>query len=146
MAALHAVHQEQQLLLVTQLAQPQQIVRRGGRDAAFALHAFNQNRHRRRGQRGAHRGEVVVRHMPEARHQRLKPALHLVLSRGGNARERAPVKRIERGENFEASLVVAKLAGELEQSLIRLAAAVAEKNFARPQMSDETGGQPALGL
>ena len=43
MAALHAVHEQQQFLLVAQRAQAEQIFRRGGRDAAFALHAFDQN-------------------------------------------------------------------------------------------------------
>jgi len=43
MAALHAVHEQQHFLLVAQGAQAQQVFRHGGRDAAFALHAFDQD-------------------------------------------------------------------------------------------------------
>ena len=68
MAALHAVHEQQQLLLVAQLAQAEQVFGRGGHHAAFALDAFDHDGGGRGRERGAHGGEVVVRHLPEAGH------------------------------------------------------------------------------
>ena len=81
--------------------------------------------------RGAHGVEIVVGHVPEARHHRLEPFLHFLLTGGGNARERAAVERIDRGEDLEPAFVMAELARELEQAFVRLGAAVAEKDFAR---------------
>ena len=43
MTALDGVHQQQQILLVAQLPQPQQILRCGGSDPALALDAFDEN-------------------------------------------------------------------------------------------------------
>ena len=53
MAALHAVHEQQQLLLIAQLAQAQQVLRRRGRHPAFALDAFDQDRRRWPGESAA---------------------------------------------------------------------------------------------
>ena len=145
-SALHAVQEQQQFLFIAQRAQAEQIFRRRGDDTALALDAFDQDGRRRRGDCGPRRREVVVRHMPETRDHRLEALLHLVLAGGGDAGERAAVKRIERGEDFEAAFVVPELAGELVKSFVRLRAAVAKKHLAGRQAFDDLLRQPALRL
>ena len=77
---------------------------------------------------------------------RLKPLLDLLLAGRGDAGERAAVEGIERGDDFEAAFVVAELAGQLEQALIGLDAAVAEEAFAGADEADQRLRQPALRL
>ena len=79
--------------------------------------------------------QIVVGHLPKARHHRLEPFLDLLLPGRGNARQRAAVEGVERGDDLEPALVVAELARELEQAFVGLAAAVAEKAFARADAS-----------
>ena len=124
----------------------EQIFRRGGRDTAFALHAFDQDGDGRGRNRVARGGQIIERNVPEARRRRLKTFLDLVLAGRGNARQCASVKGIRRGQNFKPAFVVAELAGELEQSFVGLRAAVGKKAFARAEALDEFGGQPALRL
>ena len=146
MAALDAVHEQQQFFLVAQLPQAEQIFRRGGRDAAFALHAFDQDgdgRGRNRVPRGV---QIVERNVPETRRHRLEPFFHLVLAGGGDAGERPAMKGIRRRENFKPALVVAEFPGQLEQTFIRLRAAVGEKAFARADALDDFSREPALRL
>ena len=131
MPALHAVHEQQQLLFVAQLAQAEQVFRRGGRHAAFALDAFDHDGGRRGRKRGAHGGQVVVGHLPEARHHRLKALLDLLLAGGGDACQRPAVEGIEGGDDFKAAFVVAELAGELEQALIGLARRCCRRSICR---------------
>ena len=144
MAALDAVHEQQQLFLVAQRAQAQQIFRRRGRDAALALDALDQNGGGRGRNRVARGGQIIVGNVPEARHHRLKAFFDFVLAGGGNARQRAAVKGIDRRENFKTALVMAEFARELEKPFICLRPAVAEKNFAGADAFDQLGGQPAL--
>ncbi len=146
MSALHAVHEQQQFFLVAQRAQAEQIFRRGGRHAAFALHAFNHDGDRRRRNRVARGFQIVERNVPETRRHRLKTFFYFVLAGCGNARERASVKGIRRRQNFKPAFVVAEFARELEQAFVRLRAAVAEKNFARADAFHNFGGEPALRL
>ena len=129
MAALHAVHEQQQFFLVAQRAQAEQIFRRGGRDAAFALHAFNHDGDGRGRNRVARRVQIVERNVPEARHHRLETFFDLVLAGGGDAGQRAAVKGIRRRQNFKPAFVVAEFPRELEQAFVRLRAAVGEKNI-----------------
>jgi hypothetical protein len=132
MSALHAVHEQQQFFLVAQPPQAEQIFRRGGRDAAFALHAFNQNGDCRRRNGFARRFQIVERNVPEARHHRLETFFNLVLAGGGDARQRAAMKGICRRDDLKTAFVVAEFARELEQSFVRLRAAVAKKTLPAP--------------
>ena len=116
----------------------------GGRHAAFALDAFDHDGGGGGRKRGAHGFEIVVRHLPEARHHRFKPLLDLLLAGRGDARERPAVEGIERGDDLEPAFVVAELAGQLEQAFIRLDAAVAEEAFAGADEADQRLRQPAL--
>ena len=115
-----------------------------GRDAALALHAFNQNGDGRRRNRVARRVQIVERNVPEARRHRLEPFLHLVLAGGGNAGQRAAVKGIRGRQNFKPAFVVAEFPGQFEQAFVGLGAAVGKKAFAGADAFDQFGGQPAL--
>ena len=146
MSALHAVHEQQEFFLVAQRAQAEQIFRRGGRDAAFALHAFNQDGDRRGRNRVARGGQIVERNVPETRRHRLETLFDLVLAGGGDAGQRAAVKRIRRRQNFKPAFVVAEFPRQLEQAFVGFRAAVGKKTFAGADAFDEFGGQPALRL
>src|SRR6266516_6537326 len=79
-------------------------------------------------------------------HGRLEAFLDFLLTRRGQARQRSAVKRIEGGDDFVAAFVVTELARQLEQSFVRLRAAVAEKQFARSEQIDQGFGQAPLRL
>src|SRR5207249_6585759 len=64
--------------------------------------------------------------------------------RRGDARQRSAVKRIQRRDNFVAAFAVAKLARQLEQSLIGFRAAVAEKHFTGREQVDQRLSQASL--
>ena len=146
MPVLHAVHEEQQLLLVAQLPQAEQILRRRLQHASFGLDAFDQHGRGRGRNRPAHGVQVVERHMPEARNHGFKPLLDLVLAGGGDACQRPAVKGIQRCEDLEPAFLVAELAGELEQAFVGLAAAVAEKHLAGTDFVHQRLRQAALRL
>ena len=90
--------------------------------------------------------EVVVGHLPEARHHRLEPFLDLLLAGRGDARQRPAVEGVDGGDDFKPAFVVAELAGQLEQALVGLDAAVAEEAFAGADEADQRLRQPALRL
>ena len=146
MAALHAVHEQQQLLFVAQLAQAEEVLRGGGHHAAFALDALDHNGGCRRRERGAHGGEIIVRNLAETGHLRLKALLDLLLAGRGYAGERPAVEGVNRCNDFKAAIVVTELAGQLEQALIGLDAAIAEEAFARANEADKRLRQAALRL
>ena len=144
MPILHAVHKQHQVMLITQLAQAQQIIRLGGRHSTFALNAFHQNRDRCRRDQRPHSRKIVVRRVAKSRNARAESLLDLLLSSGRNASQGAPMKGIEGGENLEPALIVSELARQLEQPFIGLAAAITEETFARPEQAYQRLGQPAL--
>src|SRR5690349_10324305 len=84
--------------------------------------------------------------MAEPGHQRFKAFLNLVLAGGGDACQRAPVKRIDGRENFKSPFIVAKFPRELEQSFVRLRATVAEKHLSRRNEGHDRFGQATLRL
>src|ERR1043165_5217801 len=84
--------------------------------------------------------------MAKAGHARFKPFFDFLLASGGDAREGAAVKRIDRGQDLETAFFVAKFAAELEQAFIGLSAAVAKENFARSDLFDDGLGEAALRL
>jgi hypothetical protein len=145
-AALHAIHEEEQLLFVTQLPEAKQILWGRGRNTALALDAFDHDGRGRGGQGGAHGIKVIVWHLPKARHHRLKALLDLFLAGGGNAGQRSAVKGVFGCDDFEPALIVAELAGQLEQAFVGLDTAVAEEAFSRANEPDERLPQPPLRL
>ena len=145
-AVLHPIDEEQEVLFVAELAEAQEVIRGGGSDAAFALNGFNEDGGRG-GRQGVAQGvEVVVRDLPEAGEHRLEAFLDLLLAGGGDAGERASVKGVVSGEDFKAAGFMAELAGQLEEALVGLAAAVAEEALAGAQELDQPLGQAPLGF
>ena len=82
--------------------------------------------------------------MFESRHRRLKTFLHFRLTRRRDSSERPAMKRIMRRNDFESPGIMSHLARELEQSFVRLRAAVAKKDAARRDKIDHALRQPAL--
>ena len=84
--------------------------------------------------------------MTEARRHRLETLLHLVLPRGGDARECASVKRIDRRDYFKTPFIVTEFAGEFEQTFVGFRAAVAEETFAGSDQFHESLCEATLRL
>src|SRR5690606_32956335 len=137
MSALDRIHHEQQALLVAQLAESAEVLRGGGRDAALALDALDEDGGRGRRDGVAHGLEVVVGNLAEARNRRFEPLFDLGLPRGGDAGEGAAVEGVGGGEHLVTALVVAELAGELEQALVGLGARVGEEDLSWSQVADD---------
>src|SRR4051794_2128616 len=100
MPALNRVNHEKEPFLVAELSQAEQILHTRGCHASFSLNPFNQDRNGARRKRFARRIEVIVRHVPKTWYTRLEALLHLFLAGRGDSRERAPVKRVGRGQDF----------------------------------------------
>src|SRR5579885_1147628 len=75
--------------------------------------------------------------MPETRHRRLEAFFNLFLAGGGDGRKRPAMEGIDGGDDFKTALVVAEFAGELEQALVGLDAAVGKETFAGADEVDE---------
>src|SRR6266404_1353208 len=114
MSALHTVHHQQQILFVTKLSQTEEVFRCSRRDSPFALNSFHQHRGRRGRKRLPHCVEIVERDMAKTWHRWLKSLFHLLLPRGRNSGQCAAMKRMDRGDDLEPAIVVAKFARQLE--------------------------------
>ena len=74
--------------------------------------------------------DVVIREIAETGQQRIEAFLDLRLAGGGHRAERATVKRLLEGDDFETGFTiglrtaVAEAAGGFDQSVIRLGAGV----------------------
>ena len=146
MPALHRIDEQQQALFVAELAQAQQVFGRRRGDSALALDALDENG-RRRGRNGrARRLQVVERDVSESFHQGLEALLHLLLTGGRDARQRAPVEGVYCCENFEAAFVVTEFPDRLVEALVGLGPGVAEKHLTRCQVTHQALRQSALGL
>src|SRR5262249_44658066 len=129
MSTLHAIHKQKQFLFVAKTAQSEQILRGGGCYTAFALDSFNHDRDGR-GRNGLGHGiEIVVRHLAESRHDWFEAFFHFLLTGRGDTSERAAVKGIDGGQNFESAFIMAEFSGQLEQSFVDLDTAIAEEAF-----------------
>jgi hypothetical protein len=80
----------------------------------------------------------------ETRHHRFEAFFDLLLAGGGDPREGAAVKRIDRRQDFEAAFAMAELARQFEQAFIDFDAAVAKETFARANELDQRAGQFTL--
>ena len=85
MSGLHFVEEQKQIVFVAKFSQSDQIFRRRDRDPALALDRLDQNGRCRFCDRGAHRFEIVKRHMLESRHRRLESFLHFLLTGRGDS-------------------------------------------------------------
>src|ERR1043166_1471621 len=146
MATLHFVHEKKELPFIAQLTQAEQVVRSSGRDAAFALHALDENRSGRRRESVAQGNERIIRHGTEAGKDWLKAFFYLFLSGGGNARQRAAMKGIVGGENLETAFIMAELAGEFVEAFVGFGATVRKENLPRADQAGQRRPQSALRL
>ena len=99
-AALHLVEDQQQAVLVAELAQRLEELRRHGAHAALALHRLDQDRRGLRADRALDRFEVAERRPDRS----LRPAGRSLrdisaLPAGGDGRERAAVERAFEGDD-----------------------------------------------
>jgi hypothetical protein len=100
--------------------------------AALALHQLQHHCRRLIGDCIAHRVQIVERDMLETGQERVEVLLHLVLAGGGERGHRAPVERIDRGENLEAlrtAIQLGPLARQLDGAFVGLGARVSEERF-----------------
>lgn len=64
-STLHAIDEQQQMLLVAKSAQSEEVIRVGGIDAALALNAFDQDGDGGGGKRRFRRGQIVEGDVPK---------------------------------------------------------------------------------
>jgi hypothetical protein len=109
-----------------------QILHRGQVDAAFALDRLDQNRDHALvlGGDAAHGLDVVQGDAHESGDQGLESDLHLLVARGGQGREGAPVESLVHHDDRRAfdPLAVAVEPRELDRRLVGFAAGIAEEN------------------
>ena len=106
-AGLHLVEDQQQLVLVAQLAQAFEVAGRRQVDAAFALDRLDQDRARsRRRSASPSRVEVAERGVVEARQHRLDARVILRLAGRGQRSHRPAVEAVEHGDDLVAASAV----------------------------------------
>ena len=128
-AALHLVEDEKELVPVGQVAEARQVVGRRHVDAALALDRLDEDRDRLVAHGRRHRRRVVVGDEANAGQERLEALVVLLLAGGGERGERAAVEgACGRQDLVPAAVLAAPAAGELHRRLVRLGAAVAEKD------------------
>ena len=82
--------------------------------------------------------------MTEARHHRFKPFLYLLLAGGGDTAERSAMEGVGGGNDFEPTLIMPVLAGQLEEALVGLGTAVAKEDFSTPDQLNQGRRQSTL--
>src|SRR5260370_12634223 len=86
MSVLNTVHQQQQVFLITELAQTQQEFGPGWRYAALALDTLDQDCGGGGGNRIPYGFQILIGHFPKARKHRLQPFFPFPPSRPQNTR------------------------------------------------------------
>ena len=130
-------------MLVAQPAQADEKFRGAGVDPALALDRLDEDRGRLVVHEVGETLEVVQFAKRKAGDQRAEALLDFLLGRGAHAAERAAVKRVLRADDLVAfALFPARLPDpvqprQLDQRLVRLGAAVAEKHPAGAGVADE---------
>ena len=143
-AGLHLVEDQQQLVLVGQLAQSFQVAGRRQVDAAFALDRLDQDGTGLAIDQPGHGLEVAEGGIAEAGQQRLDALVVLRLAGGGERAEGSAMEAVEHGDDLVAAGLAVQ-AGQLDGGLVRLGAAVAEEALAFPAGAFAEGlGQLAL--
>jgi hypothetical protein len=148
-AALDLVHQEQEIPVVAQLAQPDQEFRGAGVYAPVPLDRLDEDRRRVVVHVARKAANIVELAEDEAGHQRPEPLLHGLLRGRAHPAEHPAVKSVLGADHPDALALHAGLAHaveprELDHRLVGLAAAVAEKDAARAGVSDQPARE--LGL
>ncbi len=146
-ARLNLVEQEKQPLLVAQYAQCSQKLWSRGPNATLTLHRLNQESRRVGTDRFAHGVEIAERHLIEPVDLWSKPVEMLLLTAGGDRRKRPPMERaLERDDAkpLRPPVMRMEFPRDLDRTLIRLGARIAEENRVRKCRRDEALGQPLL--
>jgi hypothetical protein len=132
---LHFIADQQQLPLITELAQTGEKVPITRKDAAFALEGFQQHGHSSVAvllQRGLKAADVVVIEVGKTIGQGFKAAVVFRLACGGDGRQGAAMEAGSGGQDqwlVDATAAVAVLAGQLDGGLIGFGAGVAEEHL-----------------
>jgi hypothetical protein len=142
-AALDLIEDEEGVVLVARLTRGVQQLGFERMDARLALDRLEQDGGRALAQRGPQRADVVARHHPEARHERRERRL-LRLLRGCRQRtHRAPVESTL--DHHELAAIAAP-AGELDRTLDRLGAGVAQEHAPAERQVGQPLRKPDAGL
>ena len=146
-AALHLVEDQQQAMLVAELAQPLQRLRGEWPDAALALHRLDQDRGGFRGDRLGGGVDVVERHLVEAVDLGAETFEIFLLAAGGDRRQRAAVEGAFEGDGAVAlgmAVDVVIAARGLDRAFQRLGAGIGEEDLVGEGVFDQPLGEPAL--
>jgi hypothetical protein len=146
-AALHLVEDEQQIVLVGDLAQPAQIALRGRPDAALALHRLDDDRGGILADHRPHLVEIAEGDMVEARQVGAKAIEVFLVAGGGERRQRPAVERAGAGDDpmfFGMAGLILVLADHLDRQLHRLGAGIAEEDAVGEAVRDEPLGEALL--
>ena len=130
-AGLHLVEDQQQAMLVAQLAQRLEERRLDDAHAALAHDRLDQNRRGLGADRAFGRVEIAERHLIEAVDHRAEPFEIFLLSAGGERRQRAAVEgALESDDAVTFRLTVRRLvfARHLDRAFHRLGAGIAEEH------------------
>ncbi len=142
-AGLHFVEDQQQLVLVGQLAQAGQEAVGRNADAAFALDRLDHDGRRLVVDQPGHGVQVAERGVDEAGHQRPEPLVVLRLRGGRGRAQRAAVEAALEGDDLVALLGRVQ-PGELDGRLVGLGARVAEERLAAETPLRQRLGPQAL--
>ncbi len=99
-SALYFIKHQQCLVLVAELAQPLQELRRRGQNATFSLYRLNHHRAGMVIHHRFHRMEIVKRYMDDIRRFRPKAIGILRLTAHRDGKQRATVERVMKGNDF----------------------------------------------
>ncbi|CDX50950.1 hypothetical protein MPL3365_130224 [Mesorhizobium plurifarium] len=146
-AALDLVEDQKQAVLVAQLAQPLQGLRRHRADAALALHRLDQDCRGLRRDRLFGRVDVVECDLVEALDLRAEAFEIFVLAAGGDRRERAAVEgalESDDAETLRVTLDELVAPGRLDGAFQRLGARIGEEHLVGESRLDQPLAQPAL--
>ena len=157
-AHLHLIEDQQDVVLIAELAHAAEEGRIAGVHAALALQGLQQHRRHPRplglavAQQHLEGGRVVVGEVAEALHHRLKALVVLRLAGGGDGRQGAAVEAglgredqwAALGAAIDAAHHVAVLAGQLDRRLIGLGAGIAEEDLVGAAVGGDPGRQLLL--
>ncbi|MNI48567.1 hypothetical protein D3C73_1031350 [compost metagenome] len=142
-AGLDFVHDQQQLVLVGQLAQALHELLGSGEDAAFTLHRFQHDGDGLVVDQLLHRFQVVQFGLGEAFHLRGEHLVPARLARCGHRGQRAAVEAVVHGDDLVGAVLLdlAPLARQLDGAFVGFAAAVGEEDAVKAGRAGQALGQ-----
>lgn len=140
---------EEEFFLLTKTSQALQVMLRRHVDSPFGLERFNQDGTRGFADGSFHGFQVILRDILETRDQRFKALVKFLLPRSRQGPQGSPVKRFQKGDNFEparSEMVLAVFSSKLDGCLVGLGPAVAEENSVGKRIFCQQPGQLDLRL